>query len=79
MTLVICMMPECQTSAGCICAHRIAPSKQIFVCSLVHSAPRGSGWYWWPERADDRMAGPFETEDDARGDIDRVSREADGQ
>lgn len=53
-------------------------SNRIFVCYLQWTAPRGVGWYWWVEGADDHMVGPFNFEAECRSDIHRVSHEADG-
>lgn len=44
-------------------------SDRIFVCHLQHTAPRGTGWYWWVEGADDFMTGPFNTEVECHLDI----------
>lgn len=54
---------------------------RIFVCHLVHSAPRarGPGWYWWVEGADDLLTGPFNTERECHSDVFARSQEADGQ
>ena len=52
---------------------------RIFTCNLRHSAPRGEGWYWWVEGADDHMIGPFNTEAECHRDIYAASREADGR
>lgn len=53
---------------------------RIFVCHLVHSAPRrGPGWYWWIEGADDYMTGPFNTEQECHSDIYHSRREACGE
>lgn len=53
-------------------------SDRIFVCYLQWTCPRGVGWYWWVEGADDHMVGPFNSEAECHSDIHRVSQEADG-
>lgn len=44
-------------------------NERIFFAYLKWTAPRHEGWYWWVQYNDDRMFGPFNTEDECLADL----------
>lgn len=42
MTLIICTQPECQTTAGCICARQLRPIR-LPMCKMRAAFVQGAG------------------------------------